>query len=1639
MRFRLTRLSIPAALGLGLLMLDAPPTGACTAQECLTNDSVIQRADPSTQDNDQLGDYKFFSASTTALPNVVFMIDNSTSMYELPYTANTYPNSGWVCNAQNPNGQNPTPNPLGPPIPQNSTGNFLASNTNCAFTSTDPFATTGTKKAGQTPLASTTRWDSAANLTSCHSNSFLESVKYANDGTSAYDKTKNYDVFDPDYPGYFVDTRYYKWFEWNSSSAGGAGSDTGAPPTIPGTTPANNSTVNASGTPTAACNTFNNAPGSGGTFTTTDGKNITYQLSERQRCHQCLDEAGYYIGPNAINVDSRLNYGVLGNIVFKGNWLNFYPPKFMIARRAVATVVTQQLPVAGGNVKPIRIAVVTYDPQSLNATGIGSPFNADDGGQFLTAGMVPNCNASGGWTSSDVTNVKSIIKNISFGSNTGTVIVTPLAETVFNIGQFLSGSDTVYKGIFTASWLKTGAAPAFTAPTDQSKPYCGNTCQTSTIVVITDGEPLGDNNLPSTCTTTSTTPPTVNCKLAAATHQVTCAGAGCGKDEQNNSDNLLAEVTNFLHTNNLTANLNQPITTYTIGLSLKSSLLDAAAKAGGTGASQVANSASDLANEINNLVGTVVTRQTTFASSAIQTLQVGNGSSAFVPRFIPALSASAVPSIWEGHLFRFNLANEFTADKDLDGDGKIDSVFIQDKGVGGLPGDIVTEDNTGAFIKAKNGLNAVPFWDAADVLAAGIFDSTVALPSTVPPPSTTPAAMAGRRLFTGVPNGTAWTTVAWPLEADSTPGSNFQLIKATLNVASPSPACTQIQGAMVTPIPARYATSATSNTLSSDGCALAIMDYVRGYNVINDHIDGVAPTSPPAGDPRNQLRQNVLGDIFHSSPTVVNPPIDTPICNQAFDNQCVSTLYQYQPAVQPVGLQYTPNGEPDGPLDAYEKYWRAYETRPKLVIAGANDFIVHAFHAGSAKQPVNTQAAVNGPRIVDYDEGTGVEMWGFIPPDQLPRIWLAMVHGHQLSMDGDIMLRDVWVDGQANGIDFSDGATVKQSGTAAKNHKKEGTEYHTVAVIGEREGGNHYIALDVTNTDKPPRMLWMYPPPCDDEEQEWGQSWGQLGARAPPIGPVLLHTDDSTGQSNYGDTTEERWAVFLNGGHGPYNTRGRALAMLDVFTGSPLFVANYNPSATDPSSAMRFAFPAVVSMADYGPPPGTGASFSQPDGMFDSAVVGDEGGQIWTVRFGLPGKLNGTLNADGTHQASNWSFGRAYDPDKSDGTKAFEHEAIFTAASLIIDQADNNWLHAYVGTGDRAHLRSQTGGECRPDAPMSCAQAGCNVASTQTIINGPRQYTSTFATGTNTVATPKIGVSGTATGNITQAVSAAASTTCNQAKVTNSFTATGATGTSCLSGTATFTQEQNFAADTPSTTDNMLVVPASGSVQLGKTAGPPQDSFLGIVVFNEATNSTGFTQIRQLGTKGTAPNLVHDGAAYDALRIDGSSSTQIIDVTAATATAGGASVLASGWKVNYAGAPDEKTVTGAAILNGCVVWNTLTPVATVAAACNNVGSNTATFYQGDAISGMPNCSPAFNGANPRFLARSVLSAPPEPSPAVAVGPRGERLSIMEIQPGTQEVTQVTVSTQNDLLQHIYSLPLTSDQHICRHVDASQCN
>lgn len=177
-----------------------------------------------------------------------------------------------------------------------------------------------------------------------------------------------------------------------------------------------------------------------------------------------------------------------------------------------------------------------------------------------------------------------------------------------------------------------------------------------------------------------------------------------------------------------------------------------------------------------------------------------------------------------------------------------------------------------------------------------------------------------------------------------------------------------------------------------------IINFVRGAPDINDE-DGDGNTT--------EERPWKLGDIFHSTPVLVSPPFQV-----SSDS-------------------------------SYNAFKSAQASRTTILIAGANDGMLHAFR-----------------------ESDGAELWAFIPPDVLDNLGdLTHASGeHEYSVDSSPVAADV----------------------------KIGGSWKTIVVFGQRRGGKNYYALDITDTTNP-LYLWTF------NDSKLGESWSE-----PVIGKVKI-------------------------------------------------------------------------------------------------------------------------------------------------------------------------------------------------------------------------------------------------------------------------------------------------------------------------------------------------------------------------------------------------------------------------------------------------------------------------------------------------------------------------------------------------------
>ncbi len=181
-----------------------------------------------------------------------------------------------------------------------------------------------------------------------------------------------------------------------------------------------------------------------------------------------------------------------------------------------------------------------------------------------------------------------------------------------------------------------------------------------------------------------------------------------------------------------------------------------------------------------------------------------------------------------------------------------------------------------------------------------------------------------------------------------------------------------------------------------------LINFIRGVDTYDHDTDGNT----------TEERAWKLGDVFHSAPVLVFPP----------------------------------------PLDSSEAGYAAFksaqENRTTIVLAGANDGMLHAFRASD-----------------------GEELWGFIPPDLLDDLknLTPTVGAHPFFVDSSPVVADV----------------------------KIGGAWKTIAVFGQRRGGRNVYALDITDTTNP-LYLWGF------TSVRMGETWS-----IPAIGKVKLASGDA--------------------------------------------------------------------------------------------------------------------------------------------------------------------------------------------------------------------------------------------------------------------------------------------------------------------------------------------------------------------------------------------------------------------------------------------------------------------------------------------------------------------------------------------------
>jgi len=1291
--------------------------------------------------------------------------------------------------------------------------------------------------------------------------------------------------------------------------------------------------------------------------------------AEYTRCLTCLGTKGYYKVPGTIGRDFPPFENL--SFMFWGRFLNFNPPKYVTAKAVLKSVIK--------DLRRVRAGISAFTNSAPN-TMLLKPQN-------------PSCSQIISDASSFDSNRASYINSVN-GLNFSTG--TPLARSLLNVGYYFTSDDTVYRDTF-------GFGTGYSYPnafrngslTAQGRSVCWG-CQVSSVILITDGEPDAGDTLTSTVVTklrTLNSGP-VYCPDSAPCGSGTTAGRDKGSNPaiytDDNPSYMLDDVAKLLYEQDLQRNTppivgdfntagKQNIITYTVGFGIASNFLRHTAEVGG-GLYYTASDADSLKQALLEIITNVQTRSTSFSSPAASTLQVRSASATLIPRFEPARSKTAP---WKGFIYRFKEGKERllgcdpqnpSAGWDLNQDGDCNDTLLMDSS-----DKAIIENDEGKFVRlldSQQGTTtyATPFWEAGEKLRAG-----------------GPQKWLARKVYTIIDSNHDGKVDFRDTPVRFHP-DNASELREYLGISQNPNECADLAAKLGLDL----------SIMTPDECARRIITWYLGADALSAN-----------GESARELdRPFLLHDVFHSSPVNVDPPIPSRFCG--FSQQCLTSLFSGSTQ------QVDSNG---AEARAYDLYQQQKSARDKIVLVGSNGGMLHAFHNGRALEPAEVDS-LTGQRL--YDDGTGEELWAFIPPDLLPKL-RANVGKHAYFVDGTPMVRDVWTDGLGGAADG----------------KKEPGEYRTVAVVGTGRGGVHRFALDLTRLlgddpdeassqvpDQAGDFLWMWPQPCDPLALEVGESFTNFAPRPPPIVPVALSetADDalramsSTSSGGQGPWTidgvraRERWVVALNGGYDEHMVRGRGMAIVDIRTGHTVWSFFYGDGQRR-ADKLRYPIGAGLSLMDIGQVVNPTADADQ---LFDSATVGDYGGQLWMVRLWTPGNWDSNKE-----QVTNWMAARAFRVANlaGDTTDPEAMRAPFSYMTVNAMQPDTGWLRTYAGTGDKENLLEK-GTTCRLSNPRACAVQGCGVNNTLTVERGPATSYTTAYTANATYSGYHYS-SGLSDNNTTPGAPGPA---CGGARVTLTWDNTAANG--CLNsndGTLQYTCGGDSSTWSCSETQNTWTVLNYNE----PTTAYPQ-RYYGIYTYGGAGMQRRFID------QDTAD--LYDASAYTDTPTGGLTNVSnfqnggITDANAGKVISNpSASPSGKGWFIEYA-ATNERTGTTGNLISGCVLWSSFEPSGSSGAVCSTTGTNVARLYQSNFATGEANCALSFytksNDTWNRYTISTTVAAPAEPALQVGIGGGIITIDANQQGPGQQATTEVQKSDEG--VKSLYQLELDRRGHDCRH-------
>jgi len=1379
-------------------------------------------------------------------------------------------------------------------------------------------------------------------------------------------------------------------------------------------------------------------------------------------------------------VTEKIVYSTNNKVLFRGGWLNANPPKYVSARKAIKRTVWIDPSAAPANSDSARFGLSYFSSDITNGVRIIVPLGPDKPHSY-PADSVSNKAA--------MIAARQVILNALNRQNVPSGVTlpsllsggTPMSAGIFRMGQyFAQPSFYATNGNFgSATYNLTGysettegamKAPWVVNNTQNQCSICWS-CQTSAVILVTDGSPNEWDATP-------TPIPNFFDTYAQSVYQSNCGSTGSNcVSPADNHQSPVSRIAYWLNNTDLRPELIEPVTKQLVSVSAISinlptgaaqNIMRAIANMGG-GSYIDAPDGKALADAITKTVENYNNRANSFSAPAASSLSTIHAvsSEAFITRFKP----NEVAPFWEGHLYEVNLFDEFlngcdptkpanaqatvtcggksvsanfNGDQDANNRAICTGVFMVDRDCDEITeytGDPINGGlQPGDFIKKGSGNTPANLvWDAGKVLST---------PTQTGYRSAREAQGNSRAISSAIPDGSG----GYDMVPFDTIDADVAKLAPYMNLPTGTGSWCErllvnrakVCGTGESGVPA----CPTNATDLRNLCARQVIHFVRGWDVTDNNANGcygpdrgwTGTTKNPAScasgtlgeerDRPNDTRTTPvfwkLGDVFHSSPVIAKPPVTEAVCDTGYDNQCVATLHSPAALRDQTAYDTYVGCRPGVQVDAYEAYRYDNRDRRRILMVGANDGMLHAFDAGSADTTKTRDLDCNLP----FTTGTGEERWAFVPPDMLPRL-KDLLDLHQYTVDGNVMVRDVWVDGNHDRV-------------------KQKTEFKTVAIFSERAGGTQYIALDVTSVDAP-RMLWSFPPPGSQDVQWMAQSWSDFSPRPPPIGPVRLALDGNERDRN-GRAFEERWIAMLNGGYDPTLASGNAVWMVDVWTGAVVWRFtddDFKSQNGYSNGTSMYAIPGAVALVDMGDP-------SQPsfdgDGYFDTATWGDMGGNIFVARFHEPGVLDAT-----THRVTNWYAARTFEEQRrtDDQQYATGRSPIFFMTANTFDP-QGKALHTYVGSGNRERIMQQ-GEACGPDNLFGCCRGGCSVTDSTTVDNyGACGFTNHFRCESGKMMRDTTASTCTGSG----AASCAASPG-------NAFTSTVTLQYTCpdvspRTDTATVSCDVNGNCPTLTTIGDAPVVTSFAGAC-------PKSRFFGVLAygrytektFTDATTAIRFERNRYTDTRNaftgsglctsTGGNCNLVDTTYAVTHVNVPFATCGTRTDGVTQTTCYATSEDPGWFYEYgdncptnncgnlAACRNEKSGSAAQILFGCTVWNGFVPVGAQTGddpCSGKVGTPLVFGYAANYLSGVPSGACGYTVSPDTLLYRASQRdtvAPPSGGIfRVAVSAKGEvGYSSLQIDPGAAP-TSIQPGTRSDIAEPVYWLEVPRQLHDCRH-------